>query len=452
MSTYTPPPSGSRIIIVGAGAFGLSTAYALSLKKKYQISVFDRYQVPVPDAASTDISKVVRMDYGLATQNMQLMIEGLPLWEQWNKERAAQGKTPVFHKTGAVFFSKNGQYSDYGIQSMQSIREAGYGHVIEELTPQAIMERFPHFKLAVENGYDTAYFNKEAGWCDSSEAIKHVYEKCVNNGIQFILGANTGCFEKLYRQENKVLGIQTKDQKIHRADRVIIATGPWTASLIDLGDKLTATGQIVIHFKPPASSIFSTFKNQPVWSADPGFYGFPTTTDGKLKVALHSLGYYNLREIDGKSVPRTQVTHQDDTIPLKALKEFREFLAKFFPQTTSMDVYYSRVCWYSDSQDSNFLVTPHPGLENIIIASGDSGHGMKFLPVVGLKIAQIVEGIESDYSRAWGWREVNSDSAAFDAMRACKSADMKPLQLEDTNNEDTKMCTAQDLKAAVPRL
>ena len=167
----------------------------------------------------------------------------------------------------------------------------------------------------------------------------------MNNGVRFVLGANIGCFEKLYQQDDRVLGIQTKDQKIHCGDRVIIAAGPWTAGLIDLGDKLTATGQIVVHFKPPTSSIFGQFKNQPVWSADPGFYGFPMTSDGKLKVALHSLGYYNRRTSDGKSVPRTQVTHQNDTIPIKALKELREFLSKFLPQTSTMDVHYSRVCW-----------------------------------------------------------------------------------------------------------
>lgn len=49
---YRPPEPGAKIIIVGGGAFGLSTAYALSLKKKYDIWVFDRSSIPAPDAAS----------------------------------------------------------------------------------------------------------------------------------------------------------------------------------------------------------------------------------------------------------------------------------------------------------------------------------------------------------------------------------------------------------------
>lgn len=50
---YNPPKPGSKIIIVGGGAFGLSTAYALALKNKYDVWVYDRQSIPAPDAAST---------------------------------------------------------------------------------------------------------------------------------------------------------------------------------------------------------------------------------------------------------------------------------------------------------------------------------------------------------------------------------------------------------------
>lgn len=49
---YTPPTAGNKIIIVGGGCFGLSTAYALSLKNMYDIYVYDRQEIPAPDAAS----------------------------------------------------------------------------------------------------------------------------------------------------------------------------------------------------------------------------------------------------------------------------------------------------------------------------------------------------------------------------------------------------------------
>jgi sarcosine oxidase/L-pipecolate oxidase len=52
---YQAPKAGSKIIIVGAGCFGLSTAYSLSLdkEKNYDIWVYDRGSIPISDAAST---------------------------------------------------------------------------------------------------------------------------------------------------------------------------------------------------------------------------------------------------------------------------------------------------------------------------------------------------------------------------------------------------------------
>jgi len=53
-----------RLVIVGGGCFGLSTAYHL-LKRGYaHVTVLDRSPtLPAPDAASTDLNKVVRTSY-----------------------------------------------------------------------------------------------------------------------------------------------------------------------------------------------------------------------------------------------------------------------------------------------------------------------------------------------------------------------------------------------------
>jgi sarcosine oxidase / L-pipecolate oxidase len=48
----------TKILIVGAGCFGLSTGYHL-LKRGYrEVTIIDRSEVlPAPDAASTDLNK-----------------------------------------------------------------------------------------------------------------------------------------------------------------------------------------------------------------------------------------------------------------------------------------------------------------------------------------------------------------------------------------------------------
>jgi len=82
-----------RVLIVGAGCFGLSTAYYLlggndsqstvaSHTRRYSVTVVDSSPVlPAPDAASSDINKVVRSTYadGFYTR---LAKEAIALWKE----------------------------------------------------------------------------------------------------------------------------------------------------------------------------------------------------------------------------------------------------------------------------------------------------------------------------------------------------------------------------------
>ncbi|KIW80851.1 hypothetical protein Z517_03874 [Fonsecaea pedrosoi CBS 271.37] len=53
----------AAIIIVGALAFGLTTAYELASEGYHNITVLHRHVAPVPDGSSVDISRVMQFDY-----------------------------------------------------------------------------------------------------------------------------------------------------------------------------------------------------------------------------------------------------------------------------------------------------------------------------------------------------------------------------------------------------
>ncbi|KAH1487929.1 hypothetical protein KXX06_003669, partial [Aspergillus fumigatus] len=72
------------VIIIGAGAFGLSTALRLAQDGYTSITVLDRCMPPVPDGSSNDISRVIRFDYGD------------PVYAQIAKEAYDQWKTPQY--------------------------------------------------------------------------------------------------------------------------------------------------------------------------------------------------------------------------------------------------------------------------------------------------------------------------------------------------------------------
>ena len=60
----------TEFIIVGAGIFGVTTAIELR-ERGYTVSLVDPGPLPHPLAASTDISKVIRMEYGADEQYMK---------------------------------------------------------------------------------------------------------------------------------------------------------------------------------------------------------------------------------------------------------------------------------------------------------------------------------------------------------------------------------------------
>lgn len=60
---YSPETS---VFIVGGSVFGLSSAYHLALAGYKNITVFDRTgSLPSPHAASHDLNKIIRAEYGV---------------------------------------------------------------------------------------------------------------------------------------------------------------------------------------------------------------------------------------------------------------------------------------------------------------------------------------------------------------------------------------------------
>lgn len=52
------------IVIVGAGCFGLSTAYHLLRRGYVDVTVLDRsFNLPAPDAASNDLNRSIGKDF-----------------------------------------------------------------------------------------------------------------------------------------------------------------------------------------------------------------------------------------------------------------------------------------------------------------------------------------------------------------------------------------------------
>jgi sarcosine oxidase/L-pipecolate oxidase len=63
------------------------------------------------------------------------------------------------------------------------------------------------------------------------------------------------------------------------------------------------------------------------------------------------------------------------------------------------------VCLYCDTFDGDLLIDRVPGHEGLTVASGGSGHGFKFAPVIGQIVADALEGADNRWSHRFSWRE-----------------------------------------------
>lgn len=132
-----------------------------------------------------------------------------------------------------------------------------------------------------------------------------------------------------------------------------------------------------------------------------GFYVFPPTPENIIKCAIHDKGYtYQAHEANpnsvndeasaktGVSVPRTVLTPggEGGFIPLEMLKRLRQHLCEVYPELGKRDFIATRLCWYLDTPDGDWLIDWHPKKENLLFATAGCGHAFKVgsLEVFGL--------------------------------------------------------------------
>lgn len=99
------------------------------------------------------------MDYGDNKLCMELAIDSIDIWNQWNKE----SKVPVYHNTGMLIFSGDSKLCENELNSLKHIRNAGHSDWVEELSTGQITDRYPYLENYVKSGVSAAYYNKVGG-------------------------------------------------------------------------------------------------------------------------------------------------------------------------------------------------------------------------------------------------------------------------------------------------
>jgi glycine/D-amino acid oxidase-like deaminating enzyme len=373
----------SRVIVVGAGINGVTAAIELK-KRGHKVILVDPGPLPHPLAASTDISKAVRAAYGPDEEYTALAERAIRLWREWNK----QFDVELYHEVG-VMWVRQGEMKrgDFEYESFKILEQRG--HKIERMNSARLWKRFPAWNQEL---YRDGIFELEAGYAESSLVVATLIERAKSLGIELHQGAR---FSELAEGDNRVKGIVLDSGQRISGDVVVVAVGAWTPYVLPFTQKFfRATGQPIFHLKPRQPELFAP-ERFPVFGADistTGYYGFPLSREGVVKIANHGPG----REMPPES-SRRAVTPQEE-------QNLREFLSSTFSALADAPIVYTRICLYCDTNDGHFWIAPDPARRGLIVATGDSGHGFKFAPVLGEIIADAVEGKSNPLLQKFRWR------------------------------------------------
>ncbi|KAI1497961.1 FAD dependent oxidoreductase [Biscogniauxia marginata] len=443
----------SKILIIGSGVFGISTALWLARSGYRDVTVLDMQDTastaydPLSgiDSASADLNKIIRFSYGTEIEYQRLATEAAGLWEQWNRDIAAtpeeelperlragnNGDRRLWWNAGMLRMSSTDEFGDFELTTLENMesegirehqfksddeqdllraKERGWAH---KLDPCQRQERFGVHKAVLDSTAGFVYAYKSCAWA------QHLAKRA---GVKLLLDPAHGKVIDLVSRDNHPVAL-TADGREHLADLVVVAGGGWTPSLVpEVEDLLETTAGSVVTVQLPKdrADLWERFapENSPVitWGMrqDKEIYSFPRDENGVIKIGWRKIKWTNFDNVGGRrlSVPKTaHVTKEkEDRIPTQAMAGIKEYITLNFPELVPLGISSTKLCWYTDSIDNSFVVDFVPGRPGIAVCSGGSGHGFKFLPILGREVVKILEGQGQNtvYGRMWRWRSSGS--------------------------------------------
>jgi glycine/D-amino acid oxidase-like deaminating enzyme len=379
-----------RVLVIGGGIFGVTAALELHARG-CDVTLVDPGPLPHPLAESTDISKIVRCDYGADEDYTLLGERALDGWRRWN----ATWRTPRFHETGVMFLTR---------RPMQpgSFEHASYtllarrGHHVERLDAAAIAARFPAYR---PGHFTDGYFHREGGWAESGAVVAQLVDHAIAAGITV---HGDRAIDRLVDE-----GALAGDQLVP-ADAIVVCAGAWTTRLVpELDTAVRTVGQPVFHLQPADPTLFAP-QRFPVFGADiahTGYYGFPVNREGIIKIANHGTGIQLAPD-----APRAVTAAQESAL--------RDMLRDALPALADAPIISRHLCVYCDTRDAHFWIARHPSRPNLTVAAGGSGHGFKFAPILGELIADAALARPNRFASKFRWRADLATPWQGDAARS----------------------------------
>jgi sarcosine oxidase len=359
------------VIVVGVGAMGAATCYALS-RRGVRVLGLERFDVPNSQGSSGGQTRLIRQAYYEHPDYVPLLRRAYELWDTLGDEIGVK----LLHRTGALYMGRPEGALVAG--SLAAARLHGLAH--ELVDPGAVGERCGPFRVPE---HFAVMHEPEAGFLLCDRAIAAFAERALRHGA--VLHAREQVRSWIADKD----GVRVvTDRATYQAAHLVLTAGAWTSALVrDLGIPLTVTRQVLgwVWPRDPDRFALGRFPCFAIEDDAPGFqgiyYGFPLMTGVPLevpglKIAHHAPG------------PVAHPDALDRTTTAADEGDFRPALSKYLPDADG-PLLSMRVCMYTMSPDQHFVIDRHPVHANVTIGCGFSGHGFKLAPTMGEALADL---------------------------------------------------------------
>jgi len=384
------------VVIAGGGIMGLNIAYNLKARDpKLKVVVLEK-AAALGNGSSGWSTGFLRAFYSF-DETMQLALDGIGAYKNWNDYTGLKEVKAYFTETGALWMLGK-QRSDNEVMQKR-LKEYGVDSTC--LDAKALKEKFPAMSTEAYPELDAdgeptgkeyppleALFEHGCGHMDSSSCLEDILEACLRDGVEVRFNTTVS---SLLQAGGKATGVALGDGSSISAGVVVNCMGPWFAQLnksagIETSTVMLPTRIQVGHINIEAEEHLSLPFTADAHGAS-GIYFMPRRANKQL--VFGSVDHRFESEI--VEDPDQLNTMLDNDVQA----DYLGCLLHRLPTLPARGKVIGFSHMYTVNQDDVHPVIGESSLQGFFLCNGFSGHGFKLAPAVGSLVTQQIFGSES---------------------------------------------------------
>jgi len=354
------------VLVIGGGVMGSSAAYHLATDGRAgHVLVVERD--PTYARASTALSAGgIRQQFTLP-ENIRLSQASLAFYRRIGEHLAVDGDAPDIGLTAQGYLFLADAAGAARLRANVAF-QVEHGAPVEALAPAALAERFPGLSTT---GVAQGAFGREDGWMDPYSVLQAFRRKARSLGVTYRQDEVVA----LTRAGARVAAARLASGEVVTAETVVVAAGAWTPALLrQVGWQLPVepVRRMAFHFLCPDRTLAS----------------LPLVIDADgLWFRPEGAGF-----IAGKAIDDEAPGYNFDVDYSYFDEVLWPLLAHRVPAFAELRLQRGWAALYDlNTADANMILGRFAGeIENMIVVTGFSGHGLQHAPAVGRAVAELV--------------------------------------------------------------